>query len=401
MPANIPNWYIGRTGQLYVAEETTYGTAPTLVATNALRHLSQKLSFDPRQLAKSPERHTHPSQLVLLTRRQKASFDVKAQLYPSGVLNTLPEADLVLKNAIGNAATNVTLSTTFSGSPTTTTGTVASATGLQKGMPIQISIAAGGNAGVYVRWLSQSYTNGSTSLVWEPALPGAPASGDACKGTVGYAPGTAIPKSLDVAHYPQVPAASTPAREMLGCVIDKLSLMFDGSLEPMIQFSGPAQGLAGSSPNFTPQAQPGGFTTVGAENAIPSGLTGYFQLGTTLYEIEKMQIDIVNAMDLHNTALGTSKPNAYFRKGKRMVTVKIDAKVSDDLTLWTPANAASSNGCMIQIGTSSGKMWAVYMPFLVITDQPEVGDNEETNNWSFSGQALGSLGNDEIYVAAA
>jgi hypothetical protein len=148
-------------------------------------------------------------------------------------------------------------------------------------------------------------------VTWAPALPATCAVGDTVKGCVGYPLGTALPKSLDIAHYPQAPSASTPAREMLGCVIDKLSFMFDSNLEPMIQFSGPAQGFAGSSPNFTPQAQPGGFTTVGAENAIPSGLTGYFQLGATLYQIEKMQIDIVNAMELQNTALGTSKAAAY------------------------------------------------------------------------------------------
>src|SRR5882762_4718561 len=103
----MPNWYLGRTGQLYILEEATYATAPVLLATSAFRHLSQKLSFDPRQLTKSPERHTDPSQRVLYTRRQKASFDLKAQWYPSGTLNTVPESDLILKNALGGTPTNI------------------------------------------------------------------------------------------------------------------------------------------------------------------------------------------------------------------------------------------------------------------------------------------------------
>lgn len=392
-----PNWYLGRTGQLYIGEEATYAVAPTLLATMAFRHLSQKLSFDPRQLAKSPERHLDPSQRVLLTRRQKGSFDVKGQWYPSGTLNTLPESDLVLKNALGAAASNITLSTTFSGTPTTTGGTIASGTGLAIGQPVQIAIAAGSAPGVYIRWL----TAAGTTPAWLPALPAAPAAGDTLKGCVGYTLGTAIPKSLDIAHYPQAPSASTPAREMLGCVIDKLSLMFDGNLEPMIQFSGPAQGFAGVFGTWTPQSQPVGFTTVGAENAIPSGLTGYFQLGATLYQIEKMQIDIVNTMDLQNTALGTNKAGAFFRKGKRFVTVKIDAKVSDDLTLWTPSLAASSNACMLQIGSLSTKMFGVYMPNLILSAPPDIGDADETNNWSFVGEAMSTVGNDEFYIAAA
>lgn len=395
----MANWYLGRTGQLYLLEEATYGTAPTLLATSAFRHLSQKLSFDPRQFAKSPERHTDPSQRVLLTRRQKASFDIKAQWYPSGVLNTVPESDLVLKNALGNAATNITLATTVSSGASTTGATVASATGLAAGQPVQIGVLGGSAPGTYIRWLTAA-TSG-TALVWAPALPATCAVSDTVKGCVGYALGTAIPKSLDIAHYPQAPSVNTPAREMLGCVIDKLSFMFDSNLEPMIQFSGPAQGFAGVFGTWTPQAQPGGFTTVGAESAIPSGLTGYLQLGSTLYQIEKMQIDIVNTMDLQNTALGTNKATAFFRKGKRFVTVKIDAKVSDDLTLWTPSLAASSNACMLQLGTTSTKMWGVYMPNLILTAPPDVPDGEETNQWSFVGEAMASAGNDELYVAAA
>src|SRR4051812_21202089 len=100
----MPNWGIGRTGQFYVGEEAAYGTAPVLAGSNALRHLSVNLHFDPKSLTKSPERHTHPSQAVMLARRAMGSFDLKAQLYPSGTLNTLPESDAILKNSLGLAA---------------------------------------------------------------------------------------------------------------------------------------------------------------------------------------------------------------------------------------------------------------------------------------------------------
>jgi hypothetical protein len=277
---------------------------------------------------------------------------------------------------------------------------VASATGLAANQPIQIGVLGGASPGTYIRWLASNYAGGTT-LTWVPPLPATCAVSDTVKGTIGYALGTALPKSLDIAHYPQAPAASTPAREMLGCVIDKLSFMLDANLEPQLQFSGPAQGFAGTFGTWTPQAQPGGFTTVGAESALPSGLTGYFNYNGTLYEIEKMQIDIVNTVELQNTALGTAKAKAYFRKGKRFVTVKIDAKVSDDLTLWTPSLGASSNASMIQIGTTGSKMWGFYMPGLIITTVPDIGDADETNNWGFVGEAMSSAGNDELYVAMA
>ena len=393
----MPNWFLGRTGRLYIGEESTYGTAPTLLATHAFRHLSAKLSFNPRNPAKSPERNTHPSQLVLQTRRQSASFEVKGQWYPSGTLNTLPESSTVLKNALGTTPKNTTLSTTFSGTPTTTGGTIGSATGLAVGDPVLITIASGANAGTYLRWL----TTAGTSAVWTPALPGAPAAGDALKGCASWVLASTLPKSLDIAHYPQAPAANTPARELLGCVIDRLLLEFDSNLEPMITISGPAQGFAGTSPSFTPQAQPGGFTTVGADSAIPSGLTGYFYYNGTAYQIEKLQIDVSNAMDLQNTAFGTAKAVDYFRKGKREVKVRVDAKVSDDTTLWAAALGMTSNALMLQIGTTQGRIWGVYCPNVVFTSAPDLPDNDETNDWAFEGLALGSAGNDELYIAAA
>ena len=355
-----------------------------------------KLSFNPRNLAPSPERKLHPSQMARYTRRQSADWEVRGQLYPSGALNTLPEANLLLKHGLGSVQ-NITLSTTFSGSPSTTGGTILSGTGLVAGQMVQIVMAGGAAPGTYMRVL----TTAGTSPVWTPPLPAAPAAGDTLKGVVTYSLATALSKSLTIAHYPQAPAAGVPAREMLGCVVNKLTFDFDSNLEPMITASGPAQGFSGTSPNWTPQAQPGAFTTVGAESAIPSGLTGYFYFGGTLYQIEKLQIEVDNGMDLQNTALGTNKASAFFRKSKRKNTVKIDAKVSDDTTLWTPSAASTSNALFLQLGTTAARMWSVYCPGIVLSTIPDTPDNDETTNWSFVGTADGvsSAGNDEITIA--
>lgn len=385
----MPSWYVARTAQMYAKDESSYGTAPTFAATDAVRHLAgSRLKFNPKNFRPSPQRNTHPSQMALLASRQTAEWALKAQMYPSGTLNTLPELNALLKNGFGAAAQNITLATTFSGTPTTTTGTIGSATGLVAGQMIRIDIASGANAGSYMRRV----VTASTSLVWAPALPSAPASGDAVKGCVTYTPATALAASMDIAHYPQAPAASTPARELLGCVVDKLSFMFDSNLEPMVQFSGPAKAFASAA-----QSQPGGFTTVGAESAIPSGISGYFYYGGTLYQVEKVQIDINNNMDVQNTALGTSSASAYFRKGKRDVQVKVSAKVSDDLTMYTPSLNGSSNELFLQIGITPQQIWGMSLRGVVLTDHPEIPDgSDETQNWDFVGTALGTSGNDEV-----
>ncbi len=283
----IPVWYQARTGVCYVGEESAYGTVPTLASTDAVRHTSQKLtmSHSPRP---SPERHGTPDQRTLFFGRKAADADLKALMYPSGTLNTLPELKTLLKNAFA-APTNITLSTTVASGPTTTGATVASATGLAVGQPIQIGVLGGSAPGVYIRWLT---VVAGAALTWAPALPATCAVSDTVKGTIGWAFETALAKSLTIAHYPQAPSASTPARELNGWLLNKMSMMFDGNLEPSIQFSGPGQKFAGTLGSYTPQAKPGAFTTVGSETGIPSGLTGYFQHGAILYQIEKMQIDV-------------------------------------------------------------------------------------------------------------
>lgn len=390
----IPVWYQARTGVVYVGEESAYGTVPTLASTDAVRHTSQKLtmSHSPRP---SPERHGTPDQRTLFFGRKAADGDLKALMYPSGTLNTLPELKTLLKNSFA-APTNITLSTTVASGAATTGAVVASATGLAVGQPVQITMLGGSNPGVYVRWLTSV---AGTTLVWAPALPFTCAASDLVKGCAGWAFETALAKSLTVAHYPQAPSASTPARELNGWVLNKMSIMFDANLEPVIQFSGPGQKFAGTLGSYTPQAKPAAFTTVGAEASIPSGLVGYFQHGAILYQIEKMQVDIDLSMDQQNTAFGTSYATGMFRRGKRSVTVKIDAKVADDLTLWTPALAMSSNACMLQIGATSGYIWGVYMPALVFTEIPDIGDDDETNNFSFAGEALATSGNDNLFLA--
>lgn len=395
-----PNWYLGRTSRYFVAAGgnglSTYGTAGVFSATSAMRIAKAMLSFDPHKYTPSPQRFTHPSQVSELLRRYEAKFQVDALWYPSGTLNTVPESDTWLQNVLGGgAATNITLATTFSGSPTTTTGTVASATGLTANQFVQIHVAS--NSTTYTRFLTN--VAGAT-LTWSPALPVAPVASDTLAGGVTYSLATALPHDLDMASYPHAPASSTPARELLGCVPDKLLIGLDSNSEPTIQLSGPAQMYAGSSPNWTPQSEPGTWTTVGAEASIPSGLTSTFTYNGTVYQITKLEFTIENNMAQQNNASGTQFATAMYRNKKRVVTLKATAMVSDDKTLWTPSLTASQTAVpvLLQIGNVSGYIWGIYLPLALITTPATIPDTDESQSWDFMLTALGNAGNDEIYL---
>lgn len=390
-----PNWYLGRTSRCFVGAGgnglSTYGAAAVLAGTNAMRVTKVGITFDPHKYALSAQRYTDPSQRALLLRRFDAKFQVDALWYPSGVLNTVPESDTWLQNALGaGAPVNIVLATVFTGVPTTTGGSVSSATGLAIGQFVQIT--TGGK--VYAAMLTNVAT---LALTWAPALPVAPTAGDACKGAITYKLATALPADIDLAAYPHAPSSGTPARELLGCVPDKLVIGIDSNGEPTFQISGPAQTLAGSSPNYTPQSEPGSWVTVGSESQIPSGMQTTFNYNGTIYQVTKIEETIENGMKQQNVAMGTNMATAMFRAKKRAWTMKATAMVSDDKTLWTPSVTAAQTAvpCLLQIGTVSGYIHAIYHPAVMVMAPPTIADSDEDQTWDFMLTAEGVNGNDE------
>lgn len=372
-------YQLGRFGRCYVKEEATYRTQPALVATDAVRHLGVDFAFDPHNRINSPERFRHPSILRRFNRRNSADWTMRGMLWPSDLLNTVPELDPVLEHSFGTKA-NVTLSTTLTGTPTTTTGTVADATGLAAGQFVLITV--GGSK--FARLLTN--VTGS-DLTWAPALASAPVATDPVKGGLTYQLATTISKSLYVTHY-----LPDWKRGLLGAVCNELALTFDANNEPMFEVSGPA---SEQEPEGSVPAEPGAFTTTGA--AIPSGLSGYLRVDGTAYDFLKAEVRINNNMAVQHENYGYTAAQAFYRRIQREVTFNVDARVSDDSTLYDKALAAADSVLLLQTGFTEGSIIAVYAG-QVDFKLPSTPDDDAENTWSFSGFARGATGNDEIYL---
>ncbi len=379
--ANI--YQIGRVGRVYVAEESAYGTAATLAAGDALRHLNVRFGSKAKNRVNSPERHTHPSQIYRRTRRRSADWMIGGEMTPSGTLNTLPDLEPILKNVMGSK-TNITLATTVaaSPSPTTTVFTVVSVTGLVVGDAVAINVMG---VGICVRWITAINT---LALTVAPALPAAPATADTVKGCVTYKPATVLGASLNMAHY-----LTSVNYEITGGAPDALTMNFDANEEPSFEASGPAKQRARPA-----QADPATFTTVGT--TPPSGLTGYLRVNAAAEEFLKATFSIKNGIDLDNVAFGTAAAQAMYRKGKREVTVNLDTMVSDDVTILDKSEDQSDNVLLLQCGLTEGSIWAVYCP-KVEFEEPDDSNGEETMQHSYRGVCKGTSGNDEIYIAQA
>lgn len=383
---------VGRKGRVIVMEEDTYGTLQTPLAGGALRHLDIGLQGDGFNEVDSEEKKQSPGIVNLHDRRATAGFDLRsAYLIPSGVLNTLPEANLFLKHGLGSV-NNITHATTVSSGGTTTGATVADASLFVVGQMVLINLTGGSAPGLYVRRLSAVNT-GTGVIAWTGyPLPSAIQNSNAVKGGITYSliSGEAA-KGLSVFHY----LDSTIKRAVAGAVIENLKLMFNANDDYKFAASGPAveQIAAGSIASIP------GFTTVGSKPQ--SGIKGRLEVGSSMaaYKALKADYDMANGYAIRNESLGYNKGEEFYRDGMRAVKIAIDARVEDPTVVYDNALAGTAIPVQLTAGLTEGSIVAVLTP-RVRFKVPDTPDGTGALTWSFAGKCLESAdaANDEIIV---
>lgn len=374
---------IGRLGKLFVAEESGgYGVAPTLVGGDAVRHLDVGFSYNLNR-QNSMERRGTPGLRDRFSRHIQAGFDLRsAYLSPSGTLGTVPEADPLIKNGLG-AVTSATTSTTVASAASSTAFTVQAGLGASFAVGQVIAVRRAANSS---RVEPRRITNIATDAITvAPALGGTPASGDTVKAGVNYRPANDLPSSLTLARY--LPNQSF---ELHGGVVDKLGFTFDGNDEVKIRASGPAKEQIRPA-----QTEPGAFTTIGTP---VTGIVGAVLLNGTAYKITKLDIEVNNMMELINDSLGEDRAEGFYRNGRRDITLGIDARMTDDATLYALAEAAGDGVICGHVGNTEGRVWAYFLPKAEF-DIPDTPDDDGAIRWSFKGVAKETLGNDELILA--
>jgi len=373
---------IGRTGKFFVAEEATYAAAVVLAGGDAMRHLEVGFSYNLNR-SNSLERRGTPGLLDRFSRHIVAGFDLRAAyLNPSGTLGTVGESDPIIKNGMGAVSTSTAATTVASGSSATVfTVQAGQGTNFPVGKVIAIRRAANGSI-VEPRRVTVQATD---TLTVSPALGGTPASGDTVKRGVDYTLANLLPKSLVMARY-----LANQSFELQGAVVDKLGFTINGNDEVKFRASGPAKTQIRPA-----QAEPGAFTTVGSP---VTGIVGAMLLNGTAYKLTNFDIEINNMIELVNDSVGQSAAEDYYRNGRRDITLSVDARITDDASLYALAEAASDGNVMIHAGNTEGRVIAFCMPRSE-WDIPDTPDDEGALRWSFKGVAKEILGNDELIVA--
>lgn len=445
---------IGRLGKLFVKAESAYGTAATMAAANALRHLDVGFTYNLNR-QNSMEKRGTPGLKDRFSRHIAAAFDLRsAYLSPSGTIGTKPEADVMLLNGMGaqvvgtlssvvtafvstlasgasttsftlgtgngsrfaigqsidvrlvaNASTPeirtisnlvgdvVTVSVALSGTPatgdtaranqTTTQFTLADTKGDDVVAGEMIAIRRAANGGIVEPRYVSSKVNDTITV--SPALGAAPAVGDTVKAGVTYKLANDLPASLTLARY-----LSDVSYQIEGGVVDKLGFTLDGNDEVKFRASGPARIQTRPA-----QAEPGGFTTVGAP---VTGIVGAFMFNGTARKITRLDLEIANMSELINDSLGASAAEGFYRGGRRDITLAVDHRLTEDEALYAAAEAAGDATMLCHVGNTEGRVWAVYAPKAEF-DIPDIPDDDGAIRLSFKGVAKETDGNDEFVIA--
>lgn len=394
---------LGRLGQLYAGIESPYGTPPALTSAMAIRHLDVGFKTSPRNRVASPEKKQSPGTVNRLTRRTSAELaSFTAMMYPSGVLQTAPEADVLYNYSFGAKAIRAISTTSPSSSINNATQSLAGSP--SSNFAVGDLVLLGIGTARYVRQITASSSAsgaGANLIKFTPGIPSGQSAADVIKGGVQYKLSTDITQSIFLAHY-----VGAFGRGLLGTMLDKMKMSFDSMKEPQFTLSGPAQGeqsTQGNGPFGTLQAKPGAFTTVGAGNAIPSGLTGglYFTPassgGLITGNMLKASMEIQNGLVVRNENYGSPSATEGYRSKRRTVPITMDWRVEDPTLLYGLAEATTVMGFSMQTGGTEGSIIGVVCPQVEL-EVPETPDGEEALTWSFTGTALESAdgANDEM-----
>ena len=380
----------GSRAQVFIGEESPFGTPPTILATHAIRHTQASMDFDPYNRVYSPEKKAAPGRYALFDRRGTAGGSLEGLLRPSGTINTLPECSPILKAAFGSVV-NTTLSTTVASGGTTTGCTLTSASGMAVGNALLITCPDGRKRARFIT----AVNTGTGVVTWAPALPAGPSNAAAVKAGSTYKLTSALGISLFMARYLYAANGSSGLNEILkGWMIDRLSLMFPNVDEPHFSASGPAQTKADAP------SHPGGFTQVGTNP--PNAITAEALIGGVAAQFTQLGFEIGNGIEMRNDELGESMPSEAYRMGHREISTSIDLVVENEMkaVIYDLAMAGTLTTLFKQVGYTEGKVIAVYAPRVEFKPPTmDVPDGEA--RWPIRGRVLESTedGNDELLLA--
>lgn len=381
----------GALEQGYVKLETAYNVVPAdaLAGSDGIRILQLALTGK-KNREPSPEKRGTPDRSQSLPRRESASFNLSEIMWePSGTLGTISNVGKLIKGGFGSNHV-LSLATTIASGSTTTGATLTSAAGIQVGDLIVLTVASGARREV----TRIATVPGGGVVTWDPISVAPDVPGAAVVG-ITYNLASLVADSFAVYKYY---LGGGFKEAVYGAVVDQIQVMFDGTKEVKLAFSGPGARYGNTAGGATIQAKPATHVTVGSP---AGGMVGNFYVDGNAFLVSMAKATINNQLVLRNKELGTAFASGIGgRANMRDVTVEVTFYL-EDTNLIGKAHSVTKGELRCIVGSTNGSMLLMVIPSVEfeIPDIPagDIGLKEVT----ITGTAYAVSGNDQIILGEA
>lgn len=395
-------YYIEREAELAVQEEVTYGTSPgALAGADFFKHTSGHEGFTPELSTLPRDRDKDFQQgsvLLIQTGRTRSQVSVEGDVIPSGnaTTPTPPDADLLYKAAFRNKFTCTAHTTTAAGSTGTTlnlTGGGGAASGIRAGGGDLIAVDVDTTNGYEVRRVVSRATDVVTI---DRAFTANPATARTVKvGTTYYLSSTALVSLYFWLYNQNVLRYAVP-----GCVLNDFTLDISGGDDvSLLKAKWAGMGMyeiAQATSRPTP-------VTAGVPVA---GQIGKIWVGAVRYNVVSANLSVKSGLELRESEINSLNPTGvkFTGNGSRfevMQTLDMLMSTSTDpdvQALYDGSKTLTTRDTIVQIGSTPGQIVAWCTPKWQPTPPARNAVNGEVGI-SLTGRCIGTVGDDEVYLA--
>ncbi len=378
--------------RIYAAAESSFGSVPTVVATNripALKLAVKEQADRPVRRDKTGSR-TFPGLPSNL--RKRCSFDLTTYMSGWSGGSTEPAYGCLFRAAMGGLA-RVWPGGTVAGGSSATTLTFSAPHNLVAGQAITV--------GGELRFASAIVD--STTVALSAPLSAAPTAGTTVGPTVTYALGRDLPS---VSLFDYWAPANAIQRVVNGAGVDELVVAVNGDFH-QFGFRGPARGVLDSgtfsSGDEGLSAFPAEPTIDPFDHTIVPGHLGQVWLGATpsrFYTLTDAELKVQNSVETRDKEFGLTGLRAI-TAGQRNVSVDFELFACSDAAtkdLYEASRQRSPISAMFQLGEQPGQLFGAYLKS-VLPEVPTFDDTETRLRWKFSGCRAQGTSDDELVIA--
>ena len=389
----MANYISSNANRFYVALESAYGQAASVIAANRF----PAVQLAAQQVLEHTKRHDKTGSRTFIgtpkTARRSTAFELKTYL-TSWTGQGGPSYGPLFQAALGGAPV-FSQGLTIQRMPQPTT--------IQTTAPHGLTYGAAVSYNGEIRF-AIAFPDTST-VTLNASFSVAPLVGTILAPTATYPLANLLPSVTLYDYWDPITAVQ---RVITGAAVDSLDLLVNGDLHEftfrgvaadIVDSSSFVSGLAGLS-QFPIEPVSGTF-----DYSVVPGHLGQAWIGSAqsqFFTLTAANVELKNNLDVRHREFGATLPRAI-SPGARQVLASFSLLAQDDLQtigLYQAARARTPVPAMLQLGQTQGQLMGLFVPN-VMPEIPNYNDGQPRLQWDFHQCQAQGVTNDELFVAFA